>query len=96
MMRFFIRFLYYFFLGWVLYKLAKALFSNRRRNISKEKFENSEKIIIGGEFVKDPNCNVFFPKEKAILLNYKGENYYFCSEECKEKFLGHRGKSANK
>lgn len=88
-MRIFLRFLYYFLLIWIIYRLIKVFFVRGKsvQDKTEERFKDSSRIVIGGEFVKDPNCNVFFPKEKAIFLNYRGETFYFCSEECKEKYL---------
>jgi len=38
--------------------------------------------------VQDPVCRMIIEKEKAVAsVEYKGEIYYFCSEECKEAFL---------
>jgi len=38
--------------------------------------------------VQDPVCKMIIEKEKAVVsVEYKGEIYYFCSEECKEAFL---------
>ncbi len=40
-----------------------------------------------GIMVKDETCNTYLPKEDAIRVHYKGIEYYFCSQECKQKFL---------
>ena len=37
--------------------------------------------------VKDPYCEVYFPKRKGIHLKVDGEDLYFCSPECKGKYL---------
>ncbi len=37
--------------------------------------------------VRDPVCNLYLPEEDAIKLSWKGQTYYFCSEECKRKFI---------
>jgi uncharacterized protein len=37
--------------------------------------------------VKDPHCGVYFAKKDGVHLNVKGEDLYFCSEECKDTFL---------
>jgi YHS domain-containing protein len=37
--------------------------------------------------VKDPYCEVYFPKRKGIQLKVKGEDLYFCSPECRDKFI---------
>ncbi len=40
--------------------------------------------------VKDPVCEVYFPKRNGISLNIDGKILYFCSEECKNKYLGQK------
>ncbi len=37
--------------------------------------------------VQDPVCGVYCPKKKALTAIYKGKVYYFCSEECRQKFI---------
>ena len=36
----------------------------------------------GGGMVKDPNCETYIPKDKAIELN----GHYFCSKECADQW----------
>jgi len=40
-----------------------------------------------GIMVKDETCNTYLPKEDALRVSYQGRDYFFCSEECKQKFL---------
>ena len=35
----------------------------------------------------DPICKMSVEKNKALTLKYNGEDYFFCSSHCKEKFL---------
>jgi YHS domain-containing protein len=37
--------------------------------------------------VKDETCNTYLPREEAILEKVEGKEYYFCSQECRKKFL---------
>lgn len=41
--------------------------------------------------VEDPVCKVCIPRKQAIVLEYEGENTYFCSQECCEKFIATKG-----
>ncbi len=43
--------------------------------------------------VKDPYCEVYFPKRNGVHLRINGQDLYFCSSECKEKYLAEHGKS---
>jgi len=42
--------------------------------------------------IKDPVCEVYFPKRSGISLSIEGETLYFCSEECKDKYLSKKTK----
>lgn len=42
--------------------------------------------------VKDEMCNTYLPEEDAIKEKYNGKMHYFCSEECRKKFLQSRKK----
>ena len=37
--------------------------------------------------IKDPFCEAYFPKRNAVHLNLNGKDLYFCSVECKDKYL---------
>lgn len=37
--------------------------------------------------VKDPYCEIYFAKRDGVHVNIKGKDVYFCSTECKDKFL---------
>jgi uncharacterized protein len=45
------------------------------------------KGVIDDVMVKDPYCNVYFPKRNGISLKSNGQVFYFCSKECKERFV---------
>jgi uncharacterized protein len=40
--------------------------------------------------VKDPSCGVYFPKRDGVHLRHKGEDLYFCSEACRDKFVSEK------
>lgn len=37
--------------------------------------------------VQDPFCKVYFPQREGLHAKHKGEDLYFCSQECKDKYL---------
>ena len=41
--------------------------------------------------VQDPFCKVYFPKRDGIHIKIKGEDLFFCSNTCKEKYLDQIG-----
>ncbi len=40
--------------------------------------------------VKDPYCEAYFPKRKGLHLKVDGEDLYFCSMACRNKFIESR------
>ncbi|HZI93671.1 MAG TPA: hypothetical protein VFE84_05480 [Patescibacteria group bacterium] len=40
-----------------------------------------------GELVRDRVCNTFLPRERAIGLTRSGETHFFCSEDCRTRFI---------
>ena len=45
-------------------------------------------VPAGGELKKDPVCGTFISTATAIQKRSGGEVYYFCSNECRDKFKG--------
>ncbi len=39
------------------------------------------------EMKRDPVCGTFLPEKQAIKLKKRGQTHYFCSEQCKKKFV---------
>ena len=37
--------------------------------------------------VKDPQCQAYFPKRKAVRLTTDDQELYFCSEECRDAYM---------
>jgi len=75
-------------LGYLLYRGLKSwvignigLKDGRQRNGAGD---------VVDEMVKDPYCKVYFPKRNAIRLSHGGRELYFCSNECRDKFLQQR------
>jgi len=42
---------------------------------------------LSGTMVKDEACGTYVPKETAIREVIDGEEHFFCSKECRYKFL---------
>ena len=40
-----------------------------------------------GRMVRDRVCNTFIPEGKALRLQVEGEEHFFCSESCRDRFL---------
>lgn len=80
-----IRFIIFAILCYVLYRLIKSL-ALPSPTTSKKSFTQSHGTITD-EMVMDPHCRVYIPKREAITAKIGGETLYFCSNECKKKYL---------
>jgi len=41
--------------------------------------------------VQDPVCRIYIPKSQAVVIQVEDKSVYFCSEKCREHFLGQKG-----
>jgi uncharacterized protein len=37
--------------------------------------------------IKDPYCEIYFPRKDGVHLRINGKDLYFCSKECRDKFV---------
>jgi len=79
-----IKILLYILLIYIVYKVFRSLVtpsgsSTTRSHGGADSFDDV--------MVKDPVCEVYFPKKDGIYLNNNGNEIYFCSKECRDKFL---------
>lgn len=63
--------------SWVL-KDATRLDSGNRRSPAGH---------IDDVMVKDPHCEVYFPKRKGVPLKKDGQVLLFCSEKCRDEYI---------
>jgi len=84
-MYFLIRLLKFILLGVIAYILYKVLWKGESIGLFKtKKKQHPQKAI--EEMKKDPVCGTYIPENQAVKYKFSGEVYYFCSEECKQKF----------
>ena len=76
----------FFLLYTFLKKALKKLFSQ----LNQQSESKEQKGPITDQLVQDPVCGVYCPKREAITLKINSKKVYFCSTECKNKFLSER------
>lgn len=72
---------------YILYKLFSHDWARKQKDSLKEDQEERERKIAAGEMVKDPECGVYVAKDSAISIKDGPRQYYFCSYDCRDKFL---------
>ena len=80
-----LRLIIFAILCYILYRLVKSLAFPLPKKPGESPIRSGETIT--DEMVMDPNCHVYIPKREAITAKIAGETIYFCSKECKKKYL---------
>lgn len=77
-----LKIILYALLFYIVYHLIRFF-----RILGKAKKSSPTTRRSSGLMVKDEICNTYLPKEDAIKEVFDGKEYYFCSNECRQKFL---------
>ncbi len=80
-----IKFLILFGVGYLLYRAMKSWMMPQGRpskNVSGNAGAQIDDVMI-----KDPYCEAYFPRRDAVHLNLSGNDLYFCSKECRDRYL---------
>lgn len=78
----FLRIVLYTLLAYIIYKFIRLY-----QYLSKKSRAPRQPKQISGVMVKDEVCNTYLPKEDAIKEIVEGKEYFFCSKDCRKKFL---------
>ena len=78
----FLRIVLYALLAYIIYKFIRLY-----QHLSKKSRIPRQPKQISGIMVKDEVCNTYLPKEDAIREIVSGKEYFFCSKDCRKKFL---------
>ena len=84
-----IRILIFLLLLLVVRALVARLFGTRRKATGRRARggSNSARATVRGRMVKDPQCGIYVATDLAVHLRRKNMDLYFCSAECRDKFL---------
>ena len=75
----------------IIYALIKIRNVLKRLNEAKKQaFPEMADTRIDDIMVKDPFCEVYFPRREGHHLKFDGKDLYFCSSTCREKYITSR------
>ena len=79
----------------LLYIIFKLIFPKKIffRKKHREKRRNNSSVK---NMRKDPVCGTYVPESEAKIVKSGGEQYYFCSDSCREKFIALKKSENNK
>jgi len=75
-----LRFLFIVILGYLIYRTLKGVFVSRRV------LNNDQGGGVINEMVQDPFCKTYIPKRESIKRRIGGKEFFFCKNECADKF----------
>ncbi len=74
-------------LAYVAWKLIRAITGGMNKKRGKGAGEGRKSDGPAQDvLVEDPVCHTLVPKHQAVRLRRDGKTYYFCSDECCDKF----------
>ena len=71
-------------LAYIFYRALKNVLAGSPRTT---KVRGNAVGQIDDVMVKDPFCSVYFPKRDGVHAKVRGEDLYFCSEECRDRYM---------
>ena len=80
-----LRILIFALIGYLLYHAIKRVLGSGR---TLKRGGGDAKVI--DEMVQDPVCKTYIPLRESVKRRIGGRQYFFCSEECADKFEAER------
>ncbi len=84
-----LKFLILFCVAFLLYRSLRSWIfpdTSKKNTVSGKATGQIDDVMI-----KDPYCEAYFPKRNAVHLNVKGNDLYFCSKKCRDKYVARQG-----
>lgn len=80
------------FLILILYAFFKVRgFMKRLGNTVNQSLSEMTADKVDDVMIKDPVCEVYFPKREGIHLHHQGQDLYFCSQACRDAYVRGEG-----
>jgi hypothetical protein len=78
-----IRFVLYGILIYVGYRILKPWVASLIKSSEDNPASSSEDT----ELIRDPHCGTYFLRQRGVEARIGGRKVYFCSEECRDKYM---------
>lgn len=69
---------------WIVRRFLGMLFGESQKRVQPRREEMSGP---GSKMVRDPVCGMYMDPRLALRLENKQGTFYFCSDECRRKYL---------
>ena len=80
-----IKLIIYLGLGYLVYKFVKSVILPKAPPARKVRQQTAGQI--DDVMIKDPFCETYFPQRNGIHLKFENRDLYFCSTDCRDKFV---------
>ncbi|HYK90059.1 MAG TPA: hypothetical protein VE398_14895 [Acidobacteriota bacterium] len=85
MFSFFLRVFLFISALWIVRRFLGMLFGEPQKRNAQRRREETDGTV--GKMVRDPVCGMYMDPRLALRLEDKKGTFYFCSEECRSKYL---------
>jgi len=72
-------------LGYIVYRLLKSWMFQGYSSTGRVTRQTPGQI--DDIMIKDPFCETYFPKRDGVHLKVDGKDLYFCSSDCRDKYV---------
>jgi uncharacterized protein len=69
------------------YLISNLIFPQRR---TPRGTPRQAQTVVTEDLVRDPVCQLYLPRSEAIRRTIRGQEHFFCSPGCLDKFLANR------
>jgi YHS domain-containing protein len=80
-----IKFLILAVVGYVFYRALKSVMIDSRASSSRDAQQGPTDV--DDVLVQDPVCKTYIPQRNGIHIRRNGQLIFFCSEECRDRYL---------
>jgi YHS domain-containing protein len=87
------RFLFLCLLVYLGYRLLKGILAPGPSSSGSQK--QDDLAPVDDIMVKDPFCQTYIPKRDGIKEVINGQTYFFCSAQCRDKYIQGAGKASD-
>ena len=72
---------------YVVYRVLRWAFVAIGAGLNKDSLGEAHEPVNVNQMVKDPVCGTYVLARDATHLRIHGKTYYFCSDECRKRFV---------
>jgi hypothetical protein len=80
-----IRLLFYAILIYLAYRFLKPWIASLINSSNNDPQDSSSPAE--AELIRDPQCGTYFLRQRGVEARIGGSSVYFCSNECRDKYL---------